>query len=831
VTTPRDTALTDEPRLTTTRPLSVVVVSPDIPFPPNWGFAKRVFHLVEGLARRHAVTLVTYVQDGEEQAARELSRCVTRLATVRKPASTPTRRRLDQATSVLSPTPFHARGLRSAALQQALDAVLAEERVDVVLLESSQLGWLRVPAPIPVVVDEHNLESELLGRMHGVEASLPRRLFNRWEAFRYRRYERSVWARAAACAATSERDAAAVRAATPAVPVAVVPNGVDTATFRPPRQRSRSDSLVFLGLLNYRPNVDGLRFFLDEVLPLIHRTRPSVQLTVVGGGGAELSAELARPGVTFTGWVPDVRPYLWSADIAVVPLRFGGGTRLKVLDALATCTPIVSTTIGVEGIDVVPGKHFLPGDDPESFADAVLELLDDDDRRAQLSRAGRALVEQQYSWDRSVAALERLMTSLVPVQQGPATDSVRESVIDVPDAPDFARVRAQTPTLEQRPPTPGLVSVVVPCYNYAHYLRDCVGSALHRQQDVPVEVVIVDDCSTDSTEQVGRQLAAEDSQVRYYRNERNLGHIATYNRGFDLASGEFLTLVSADDMVTPGALARAATALSQDPEISFVYGPVAHTWDLAPGIDPGAWAAEHDTARAIVMPGDAWAARVSRTARNPIASPEVVVRASAQRAVGGYRPDLPHSGDLETWLRLSTVGSVAELVGPCQALRRMHTTNMSGDYSRTDDLTETEAAFRVFNAYAALAWPDPRPVQPRVRRVLARRALRLALDLIADPSQGSRGEVEALVKFARDRSGSPAVALAGRLLLAAAVDDGLAHAAALLPAWGVGQGRGVRSAVLDLRRTLLAANMAPVRTVAAADGARRLGRILRGDKS
>ena len=276
------------------------------------------------------------------------------------------------------------------------------------MLESSQLGWLRVEGT-PGIVDEHNIESELLGRMAATESSRLRRSYNRWEHVRYRAFEDHVWSAMDGCATTSERDAQAVRERCPGLAVTVVPNGVDPGEFAPTGTPVTPDSVVFTGLLRYRPNVDGITWFLDEVWPVVRAQRPTARLTIVGDGPEDLLATLRRPGVTVTGWVTDVKPYLDAAAVAVVPLRMGGGTRLKVVEAMSMGKAIVSTSLGSEGLDVTSGEHLELVDEPRAFADAVVSLLGDADRGRRLGVAARALVEDRYSWTRSARTLEGLL--------------------------------------------------------------------------------------------------------------------------------------------------------------------------------------------------------------------------------------------------------------------------------------------------------------------------------------------------------------------------------------------------------------------------------------
>ncbi len=412
--------------MSTTPALRILVVSPVFPFPASWGFVKRVHHLTDALAARHDVTMLTYVGPDDSAADQKRYRLgPLTVVTVPSPKVEGLRKRLRQATSLVSRTPFHAGSLRTAALQEALDNLLASGSFDVVVLESSQLGWLRVEGA-PVVVDEHNIESELLGRMAATESSRLRRGFNHWEHVRYRTFEDSVWSALDGCATTSERDAQAVRERCPGLAVTVVPNGVDPGEFAPTGTPVTPDSVVFTGLLRYRPNVDGIVWFLDEVWPAVQAQRPSAQLTIVGDGPEELLATLRRPGVTVTGWVTDVKPYLDAAAVAVVPLRMGGGTRLKVVEAMSMGKAIVSTSLGSEGLDVTSGKHLELVDDPDSFADAVVSLLGDAERGRSLGVDARALVEERYSWTRSTRTLEGLLVQVAA--PGPAVSDTDGSV-------------------------------------------------------------------------------------------------------------------------------------------------------------------------------------------------------------------------------------------------------------------------------------------------------------------------------------------------------------------------------------------------------------------
>ncbi|MEZ0447897.1 glycosyltransferase [Cellulomonas sp. ICMP 17802] len=210
-------------------------------------------------------------------------------------------------------------------------------------------------------------------------------------------------------------------------------------------------------------------------------------------------------------------------------------------------------------------------------------------------------------------------------------------------------------------------TVVIPCYNYARFLPDAVRSALE-QPDVDVEVIIVDDASSDDSLQVASGLAALDRRVTVIANGVNRGHIATYNVGLSRAQGTFLVLLSADDALAPGALSRAAAVFERHPGTALVYGYTESFVDDLPAVDPR-WSPSH-------WSGEEWVRLVVRRGRNLLRSPEAIVRRSVHEQVGGYDPSLPHAADMAMWLELAARGDVGRVNGTTQAFYRVHGSNM-----------------------------------------------------------------------------------------------------------------------------------------------------------
>jgi sugar transferase (PEP-CTERM/EpsH1 system associated) len=384
----------------------ILVVTPQLPDPPQWGFAIRVRELVRELSRRHQVTLLSFAWPWQARNVEALRAICESVRTVRPPW--PDEENADHAgrmRSLLSGAPYAVRRLTSPAMQRELDDLLAHGDFDLVQIESSLMASLDLSRAPVTILDEHNIEFELLERSLRIEGSLIRKAFNLAEFLKVRRVEKQAWRRFDGCVVTSTRELAEVASAAAGKAAAAVPNGVDLSHFAPQPEGSRS-GLVFTGLMSYRPNIDAVTYFVREVLPLIHRTRPEQTFTIVGWGVTDEVRALIGPSVIVTSRVPDVRPYLAGAAAVVAPIRIGSGTRLKVLEALAMARPLISTSLACEGLDLEPGHHLLVADDPTRFAQAVVRVLGDRPLADRLGTAGRQLMEERYGWGAVTAKLE-----------------------------------------------------------------------------------------------------------------------------------------------------------------------------------------------------------------------------------------------------------------------------------------------------------------------------------------------------------------------------------------------------------------------------------------
>ena len=440
--------------------MKILFLTPQLPNPPHKGTTIRNFNLIKQLSRRHEVHLLSFIRSEEDHPwVDELRKYCRGVETVIAPKHRMWRR---LASFFFSPLPDMAVRLPSAEFQARLEAYLERENFDIVQVEGIEmapyalaikgyglaatfltgLGLYAKGVTFPalarckVVFDDHNAEYVLQQRAFETDRRYPSKwlkaLYSLVQRLKLRRYEATVCHAADHVVAVSDTDRVALQGIAPGVEVTVVPNGVDTAYFCslvPPdsygiRQSKirHLASLVFTGTLDFRPNIDAVVWFCEQVLPHIKKEVFHVHLYIVGKSPTR---EVRRLGddaaVTVTGYVGDVRPYISQAKVYVVPIRMGSGTKLKVLEALAMGIPVVSTSLGAEGIAVTPGQDIQIADDPAEFAAQVVALMNDEPLRKSMSQRGRALMESHYDWQVIAPILEQAYESLVPAS--PASDS------------------------------------------------------------------------------------------------------------------------------------------------------------------------------------------------------------------------------------------------------------------------------------------------------------------------------------------------------------------------------------------------------------------------
>jgi len=314
------------------------------------------------------------------------------------------------ARSALSAMPLAVSRWRSAALRECVKQLIEEQRFDHVVCDFLAAAP-NVPGIERAALFQHNIETIIWERLRDTAANPLRQLVFRYEAARMLAYERSICRAAGHVIAVSEEDADRMRARFGISRISAVPTGVDINFFAPPSDCSAATDLVFVGSMNWIPNIDGVSYFSQQIMPLILTRKPDCRVAIVGRTPPTSITRLAQPNLLVTGSVPDIRPYLWASKVCIVPLRIGGGTRLKIYEAMAARIPVVSTSVGAEGLPVCDGENIILADEPRQFAEACLDLLADSDKRRRL--AGRAwdLVASRHSWKQAAECFERILES------------------------------------------------------------------------------------------------------------------------------------------------------------------------------------------------------------------------------------------------------------------------------------------------------------------------------------------------------------------------------------------------------------------------------------
>ncbi len=396
--------------------MRLLFLTPQSPYPPRQGTAIRNWGLISQFARRHRVSLLTFGAPGH--VPEPLAAACADVTVVPAPARSMTRRVADLALGRAD----LARRLWSPAFAQALDERLRRDAFDGVQLEGLELSaYLPIIQRhhVPIVYDAHNAEHVIQARALATDRGRAgRRLAAAYSSLqlpRLRALERAVCRAVAGVSTVSAEDAAALTALAPGLAPVIVANGIALADYASPAPvASGPGRVVFTGKMDYRPNVDAVTWFVGEIWPHVRAVAPAATFWIVGQAPTQAVTALdGRDGVHVTGAVDDTRPYIAGAQVYVAPLRMGGGTRFKLLEAFALRRPVVATRIGAEGFPLHPGREALLVDSPHAFAEAVASILQDPGLGERLGRAGRALVESQYDWSVIVPRLESLWANVL----------------------------------------------------------------------------------------------------------------------------------------------------------------------------------------------------------------------------------------------------------------------------------------------------------------------------------------------------------------------------------------------------------------------------------
>jgi glycosyltransferase involved in cell wall biosynthesis len=388
--------------------MRVLWISQNLPYPPKTGVLQRNYHLIREASTFAEVHLVAILKRNilpsfdEASATRELHKLCARVEVVRLPAEVSRLRFFGVLfRSVFTQAPFTANWATSPVLRDVLARALSSHHFDVVYFDSIGLAGYRPLVNGPAaVMNHHNIESHLFQRRRAFEPNPLKRAFLALEAGKLRRYEAAVASEFDVHLVVSELDGARLREICPGASVAAVANGVDVDYFRSTRAAAEHGHLVLISGMNWFPNRDAVLHMIREIWPALTGAIPGLRLTIVGASPPRAALDLAArdPRVTVTGFVDDVRPYMERAHVYLCPMRDGGGTRLKIIDALSMGKAIVATTMAIEGIDVEPERELLVADSSEAFVRQVGRILTDPALCARLGANARAFAERQCAW-------------------------------------------------------------------------------------------------------------------------------------------------------------------------------------------------------------------------------------------------------------------------------------------------------------------------------------------------------------------------------------------------------------------------------------------------
>ncbi len=403
--------------------MRILFFSPRNIWPLNSGAPLRDYYLSRALAQLGSVHYFGICQKGDSSGPPTQLHFAGVTLAPRRHAYTP----WNLVCGLVGPQPISVLNYFDARIAGELKRVLAQSVFDAVQVEGIHLaGYLpiiRAATSRPAIIcDWHDIESELMQRYIAYESHFLPRMYAHRTVSLLRKVERQLLLECDAHLAVSEEEAGKLRELAPAAQVHVIENGVDTAYFSLPAAEpahsfaSRRD-IVFVGSMDFHANIDGITYFASECWPAIKAANPQLRLVVVGSRPApEVRALAKREGIVVTGTVDDVRMYYAGALAAIVPLRIGGGTRLKILEAMAAGVPVISTRLGAEGLSVAPGLNILFADTSSEITAAACELAGSAQLWSRLSHAGRELVQARYDWSRAGSFLCDAYTGLLRVQ-------------------------------------------------------------------------------------------------------------------------------------------------------------------------------------------------------------------------------------------------------------------------------------------------------------------------------------------------------------------------------------------------------------------------------
>lgn len=387
--------------------MKILQICPRIPYPLHDGGAISMFNITKHLALRgHQIKMLAFGKEESAPVAGLREYCDLSIV-----PHTTANQPLAALLNVVARTPYTISKYYARPMYQQLDGVVARSDFDVVHVDHLHMAnygvFLKERYGLPIVLRQHNLETAVMERFARTRQSVWLRGYARLQYRKLLRYEPSLCEQFDCCVMITPEDERRLQTMSRRARTTVIPAGVDLPS--PTGNVSEEPgNILFLASLDWPPNVDGFLWFYEKVLPLVRCEEPAVQVSIIGKGRAPRLQQLEHPNVRCIGFVPDIAPYLQAAQVCIVPLFAGGGMRIKILEMLAHCKSVVSTSVGCEGIAAAHGRELLIADDPKNFAEAVLAVLRNQAFRLTLGHRARQLVEMKYAWPQIGTAFENV---------------------------------------------------------------------------------------------------------------------------------------------------------------------------------------------------------------------------------------------------------------------------------------------------------------------------------------------------------------------------------------------------------------------------------------
>ena len=403
--------------------MKILWVKCDFLHPTDKGGQIRTLEMLRRMHLRHEIHYVAYEDPAQPEGLRRSSEYCTRAYPI--PLKVPPRASVAFAAQAIgnlfSSLPLSLERYVSRKMRAQVEQLIQREHFDGVVCDFLSAAPLLSDLP-GCLLFQHNVET-MIWRRHADNASGP---LGRWyfglQAERMFRFERETCHRVGGIVAVSENDSTTMAQLFNISAPPAIPTGVDIDYFAPPSATPQPlRDLVFIGSMDWMPNIDGVRWFVDEVLPRVRARRPDCTLTIAGRKPTNAITELAArdPRILVTGGVPDIRPYVWGAAVSIVPLRIGGGTRLKIYESMAARVPVVSTSIGAEGLAIHPPNDIRIADTAEEFAAQCLDLLENPQQRSAIADAAWTMVAERFSWESVAQQFEQILARTKPQIQPP----------------------------------------------------------------------------------------------------------------------------------------------------------------------------------------------------------------------------------------------------------------------------------------------------------------------------------------------------------------------------------------------------------------------------